>query len=132
MPRWRRPAAGFRTRRGSVPRPSATIRVPAQAGARPFPQHRGEVANSKQQRKRVRVAARQRLENLRYRTQIKTLMRRLREAIERGDGEEIEAAQRRLTAVADRAAAHHAIHRNQAARRKSQAAKLASRAKTPA
>jgi small subunit ribosomal protein S20 len=90
------------------------------------------VANSKQQRKRVRVAARQRLENLRYRTQIKTLMRRLREAIDQGDGEAIDAAHRRLTAVADRAAAHRAIHRNAAARRKSQAAKLASRAKTPA
>ena len=38
---------------------------------------REPVANSKQQAKRVRTAARQRLENLRYRTQIKTLFRRL-------------------------------------------------------
>ena len=90
------------------------------------------MANSKQQRKRVRVAARQRLENLRYRTQIKTLMRRLHEATESGDGEAIEAAHKRLTKMADRAAARHAIHRNAAARRKSQAAKLASRATTPA
>ena len=40
------------------------------------------MANSKQQEKRVRIAARQRLENLRYRTQIKTLFRRLDEAVD--------------------------------------------------
>ncbi len=90
------------------------------------------MANSKQQRKRVRVAARQRLENLRYRTQLKTLMRRLREATAAGDGAAIEAAHRRVEQIADRAAARRAIHRNAAARKKAQAARLASRARTPA
>jgi small subunit ribosomal protein S20 len=85
------------------------------------------MANSKQQRKRVRVAARQRLENLRYRTQIKTLFRRLSQAVEGGDEEQIAGAHRRLTVLLDRAAARKAIHKNQAARRKSQASRIAAR-----
>ena len=90
------------------------------------------MANSKQQEKRVRVAARQRLENLRYKTQIKTLFRRLGSAVEAGDAEQISDTHRRLTVLLDRAAARHAIHRNQAARKKSQAARLVSGAKTAA
>jgi small subunit ribosomal protein S20 len=85
------------------------------------------VANSKQQAKRVRTAARQRLENLRYRTQIKTLFRRLESDVESGDAEQVTATRRRLEALVDRAAARNAIHRNAAARRKSQAARIASR-----
>jgi small subunit ribosomal protein S20 len=91
------------------------------------PAKRVRVANSKQQAKRVRTAARQRLENLRYRTQIKTLFRRLSEAVEAGDSEQVDAAQRRLVAVVDRAAARRAIHRNTAARRKARAARIVSR-----
>jgi small subunit ribosomal protein S20 len=83
------------------------------------------MANSKQQEKRVRLAARQRLENLRYRTQIKTLFRRLREAAESGEEERIVEAHRRLVVLLDRAAARKAIHKNAAARRKSQAARIA-------
>jgi small subunit ribosomal protein S20 len=79
--------------------------------------------NIKQQEKRVRTAARQRLENLRYRSTIKTLTRRLREATE--NGADVEAAHKALVRMVDRAAAHGAIHRNAAARKKSQAAKLA-------
>jgi small subunit ribosomal protein S20 len=81
------------------------------------------VANSKQQEKRVRVAARQRLENLRYRTQIKTLQRRLTEAVGSGDADAVNAAHVRLVALVDRAAARRAIHRNTASRRKAQAAR---------
>jgi len=90
------------------------------------------MANSKQQEKRVRVAARQRLENLRYKTQIKTLFRRLRIAVDGEDAEQISDAHRRLTVLLDRAAARHAIHRNQAARKKSQAARMVSGEKTAA
>jgi small subunit ribosomal protein S20 len=79
--------------------------------------------NIKQQEKRVRVAARQRLENLRYRSTIKTLTRRLRETVEAGG--EVEAAHKALVRMVDRAAAHGAIHKNTAARKKSQAARLA-------
>ncbi|HEY0388509.1 MAG TPA: 30S ribosomal protein S20 [Gaiellales bacterium] len=83
------------------------------------------MANSKQQEKRVRLAARQRLENLRYRTQIKTLFRRLREAVDSGEDERIADSHRRLVVLLDRAAARKAIHKNAAARRKSQAARMA-------
>ena len=89
------------------------------------------MANSKQQRKRVRVSERQRLENRRYRTQIKTLFRRLREATDAGEGEAVEAAHRRLLVIVDRAAAKRAIHRNAASRKKSQAARIVNRAGAP-
>ena len=61
------------------------------------------MANSKQQEKRVRTAARQRLENLRYRTQIKTLSRRLGDAAEAGEAEQVADAHRKLTVLLDRA-----------------------------
>jgi small subunit ribosomal protein S20 len=81
--------------------------------------------NIKQQEKRVRQSARQRVENLRWRSTVKTLMRRLREAAEQGDAAAVEERHRDVVRWLDRAAAHGAIHRNTAARRKSQAARLA-------
>ena len=81
--------------------------------------------NIKQQERRVQTAARQRLENLRYRSTIKTLMRRLRTAAEGGTGEAIATEHRELVRWIDRAAARGALHRNAAARKKSQAARLA-------
>ncbi|GIU94585.1 MAG: hypothetical protein KatS3mg012_1042 [Gaiellaceae bacterium] len=83
------------------------------------------MANIKQQQKRVRIQARQRAENLRYRSTIKTLTRRLREAVADGDAERIANEHRRLVQLIDRAAARGALHRNTAARKKSKAAKLA-------
>lgn len=90
------------------------------------------MANSKQQAKRVRTAARQRLENLRYRTQIKTLARRLDEAVESGDDEAISSAHRKLQTLLDRAASRKAIHRNAASRKKAQAARAVSGERTAA
>jgi small subunit ribosomal protein S20 len=90
------------------------------------------MANSKQQAKRVRTAARQRLENLRYRTQIKTLFRRLDEAVESGDDEAIASAHRKLQTLLDRAASRKAIHRNAASRKKAQAARAVSGERTAA
>ncbi len=83
------------------------------------------MANSKQQAKRVRVAARQRLENLRYKTQIKTLFRRLASEVAAGETERAAETHTRLQQVIDRAAAKRAIHANTASRRKSQAARVA-------
>ena len=80
----------------------------------------------------MRLAARQRLENLRYRSQIKTLQRRLVEAVDSGDGDRIAAAHGRLVALLDRAAARRAIHRNAAARRKAQAARVVNEARVSA
>jgi small subunit ribosomal protein S20 len=81
--------------------------------------------NIKQQEKRVRQAARQRAENIRWRSASKTLMRRLREAVDAGDAAAIGERHRELVSWLDKAASHGALHRNTAARRKAQAAKLA-------
>lgn len=78
--------------------------------------------NIRQQEKRVRTAARERLENLRYRSSIKTLTRRLTTAVEAGG--DVDAEYKVLVRTIDKAAAHGAIHKNTAARKKSQAARL--------
>jgi small subunit ribosomal protein S20 len=83
------------------------------------------MANIKQQKKRVRHAARQRVENLRYRSTVRTLMRRLRSAAEDGDAERVSTEHRELQRWIDRAAARGALHRNAAARKKAQAARIA-------
>lgn len=80
--------------------------------------------NIKQQKKRVRTAARERLENLRYRSTIKTLTRRLEQAVDEGDRTSVDERRRNLEHWLDLAASRGALHRNKAARKKSQAAKL--------
>jgi small subunit ribosomal protein S20 len=80
--------------------------------------------NIKQQKKRVRIAGQERLENLRYASTVKTLTRRLRAAVDDGDKDQIEAEHRELVRWIDKAASRGALHRNTAARKKAQAAKL--------
>jgi small subunit ribosomal protein S20 len=80
--------------------------------------------NIQQQKKRVRIAGRQRLENLRYRSTVKTLSRRLERAVAEGNSEQATAEHRELVRWLDRATARGALHRNTAARRKAQAARL--------
>jgi small subunit ribosomal protein S20 len=80
--------------------------------------------NIKQQKRRVSIAARQRHENLRYRSTARTLYKRLEAAVAEGDSEAAATAHRELVRCLDRAAANRAIHPNRAARKKSQAAGL--------
>ena len=82
--------------------------------------------NVKQQKKRVRTAADERLENLRYRSTAKTLAKRLEAAVRSGDQSLVETEHRQLVRWLDRAAAKGALHRNTAARRKARAARLVS------
>ena len=84
------------------------------------------MANTKQQRKRVRTAQRQRLENLRYKSSIKTHFRRLKDSITAGDADSAAQTAKKLSSTIDKAAAHHAIHSNNAARKKSRVARLLS------
>ncbi len=84
------------------------------------------MANIRQQKKRVRIAAEERLENLRYRSTIKTLTKRLERSVDDGDAAAIATEHRNLVRWIDKAAARGAIHRNKAARRKSQVARLVS------
>ena len=83
--------------------------------------------NIQQQKKRMRIAARQRLENLRYRSTVKTLTRRLERAVTDGDEQSVAAEHRELVRWIDKAASHGALHRNAAARKKAQAARLTGR-----
>jgi small subunit ribosomal protein S20 len=80
--------------------------------------------NIKQQEKRVRIAERQRAENIRYRSTVKTLTKRLQAAVDGGDAEAIAAEHRTLVRWVDRAASKGALHANTAARKKAQAARL--------
>ena len=82
------------------------------------------MANIKQQKKRVETASRQRLENLRYRSTIKTLAKRLERAVEDGDAEQVAEEHCELVRTIDRAVSRGALHRNTAARKKSQAARV--------
>jgi small subunit ribosomal protein S20 len=82
--------------------------------------------NIKQQKKRVRTAAQQRLENLRYSSTIKTLTKRLAAAVESGEADAVESEHAGLVRLIDRAVTRGALHRNTGARKKSQAARLVS------
>ena len=80
--------------------------------------------NIKQQEKRVRIAERQRAENIRFRSTVKTLTKRLQAAVDAGDADAIATEHRTLVRWVDRAASKGALHANTAARKKAQAARL--------
>jgi small subunit ribosomal protein S20 len=94
--------------------------MPPPANCGPF----HDMPNIQQQKKRVRTAAKQRLENLHYRSTAKTLAKRLEVAVKEGDSNQVATQHRELVRWLDRAAARGALHRNTAARRKAQASKL--------
>jgi small subunit ribosomal protein S20 len=81
--------------------------------------------NIKQQKKRVRIAAQERLENLRYRSTVKTLTKRLESAVENGDKERVATEHVELQRWIDKAVSRGALHRNAGARKKAQASRLA-------
>jgi small subunit ribosomal protein S20 len=84
------------------------------------------MANIKQQKKRVRIAERQREENLRYRSTVKTLTKRLETAVAAGDADTVAAEHRTLVRTIDKAASKGALHKNTAARKKARVAGLVS------
>ena len=90
------------------------------------------MANIKQQKKRNRRTLAQRERNLRYRSTIRTMFRRLGDAAESGDGAQIEQRARELEHLIDRAAAEGVIHRNNAARKKSRVARVSQKTKATA
>jgi len=81
--------------------------------------------NIRQQEKRVRTAERERLENLRYRSTVKTLTKRLEAAAGEGDAEAIAAEHLQLVRTIDKAASRGALHKNTAARKKARAGRIA-------
>ena len=80
--------------------------------------------NIRQQKKRVRIAAEERLENLHYRSTIKTLTKRLEAAVAAGDADTIATEHLALVRLIDKAASNGAIHKNTAGRKRAQAARL--------
>lgn len=82
------------------------------------------MANIASQEKRILRAERERAENRRYTSSVKTYFRRLEEAAEAGDGDRADTEHRELVSLIDRAAKSGALHRNTAARKKSRAARL--------
>jgi small subunit ribosomal protein S20 len=85
------------------------------------------MANIASQEKRIHRAERERLENRRRTSQVKTYFRRLEAAVGEGDEERAGADHRRLVKLIDKAVKRGALHRNSGARKKSRAARLRSR-----
>jgi small subunit ribosomal protein S20 len=82
------------------------------------------MANIHSQKKRIQRAARERLENRRYTSRIKTFFRRLESAIAAGDDDAADTEHRMLVQAIDKAVKAGAIHRNNGARKKSRAARV--------
>ena len=82
------------------------------------------MANIDSQKKRILRAERERLENRRYTSTIKTYFRRLQAAVEGGDTETADTEHRQLVRTIDKAVKRGALHRNTGARKKSRAARL--------
>jgi small subunit ribosomal protein S20 len=82
------------------------------------------MANIHSQKKRILRAERERLENRRYTSKIKTYFRRLEDAVAGGDGTTADAEHRMLMRTIDKAVKRGAIHRNTGSRKKSRAARL--------
>jgi small subunit ribosomal protein S20 len=76
------------------------------------------------QTKRIQRAARERLENRRYTSRIKTYFRRLERATAAGDDDAADTEHRQLVQAIDKAVKAGAIHRNNGARKKSRAARV--------
>ena len=82
------------------------------------------MANIASQEKRNQRSLRERLENRRYTSSVKTYFRRLEDAVGEGDGDRAETEYRTLVSTIDHAVKRGALHRNNGARKKARAAKL--------
>jgi small subunit ribosomal protein S20 len=83
------------------------------------------MANIHSQKKRILRAERERLENRRYTSKIKTLFRRLEASLgEGGDADVAQPTHRELVQTIDKAVKRGALHKNTGARKKSRAARL--------
>jgi small subunit ribosomal protein S20 len=85
------------------------------------------MANIASQKKRNARTERERVENRRYTSSVKTYFRRLGAAVEAGDGATADAELGLLHSRIDRAVSRGALHRNNGARKKSRATALRAR-----
>jgi small subunit ribosomal protein S20 len=82
------------------------------------------MANIHSQKKRIERAERERLENRRYTSKIKTYFHRLEAAVQGGDDAVADGEHRTLVRTIDKAIKRGALHRNTGARKKSRAARI--------
>lgn len=82
------------------------------------------MANIHSQKKRILRTERERTENRRYTSAVKTYFRRLEAAAASGEAEKAETELRTLTSTIDKAVKRGALHRNTAARKKARAARI--------
>jgi small subunit ribosomal protein S20 len=85
------------------------------------------VANIHSQEKRIHRAERERIENRRRTSQVKTWFRRLEDAVAGSDSSAADTEYRSLVSRIDRAVKTGALHRNNGARKKARAARIHSR-----
>ncbi len=86
------------------------------------------MANIRSQVKRIHRSERERMENRRLVSAVRTHFRRLEHAVEEGEEAAIADEHRTLVSRIDKAVQKGALHPNNGARKKSRAARLASRA----
>jgi small subunit ribosomal protein S20 len=82
------------------------------------------MANIHSQKKRILRTERERLENRRYTSAIKTYFRRLETTMESGDTANADAEHKELVSTIDKAVKRGAMHKNTGAHRKSRAARV--------
>jgi small subunit ribosomal protein S20 len=90
------------------------------------------MANIHSQKKRILRSERERLENRRYTSAIKTHFRHLQEAVAGGSKDtDVEPIHRELVSTIDKAVKVGALHRNTGARKKSRAARVRAGSASP-
>jgi small subunit ribosomal protein S20 len=82
------------------------------------------MANIASQKKRIARTHRERLENLRFDSAVKTHFRRLEAAVGSGDDKTADSEHRALVSRIDKAVAHGSLHRNTGSRKKARAARI--------
>jgi small subunit ribosomal protein S20 len=82
------------------------------------------MANIASQEKRIHRAERERLENRRRTSQVKTWFRRLETAVQDGDASRADEELRALVSRVDKAVKSGALHKNSGARKKARAARI--------
>ena len=82
------------------------------------------MANIHSQKKRILRAERERLENRRYTSAVRTYFRRLEAAVAARDDALADSEHRELVSTIDKAVKRGALHRNAGARKKSRAARV--------
>lgn len=82
------------------------------------------MANIHSQKKRILRSERERLENRRFTSAVRTYFRRLEAAVAEGDADRAAAEHARLVKTIDKAVKVGALHRNNGARKKARAARL--------